>query len=188
VKKIVFFDGDGTLWYPKRTRFGEKPWWIYRDPEVRRDPRAHLMLTPKAKSTLKALKGEGMVVVVLSTRPSLTVTDHEMSPKDYRKRLNDFAAYFGIDRYIDEYRACDPGKGDSNLKEIDILSVLKRRGIPKSRALMVGDSYAHDYLSSRRAGIDCVLIDSFRHTKGDLRYKRLRRKIQDLGGVFRYLK
>lgn len=31
LKKTVFFDGDGTLWYPKTTRRTRKPWWIYLD-------------------------------------------------------------------------------------------------------------------------------------------------------------
>ena len=30
-KKIVFFDGDGTLWYPKDTRHTEPPHWIYHE-------------------------------------------------------------------------------------------------------------------------------------------------------------
>lgn len=28
-KKIIFFDGDGTLWYPKKTKWTKKPHLIY---------------------------------------------------------------------------------------------------------------------------------------------------------------
>jgi FMN phosphatase YigB (HAD superfamily) len=187
MKKIIFFDGDGTLWYPRRTRYNEKPWWIYKSREVQRDPRKHLILTPGVSQTLKILSGRGIVLAVLSTRPSLQTTNHQIGPEAYVRRLKGFARYFHIDRYIDEFRACDPVKGDSDRKDVQILSVLREKGIPKSKALMVGDSYDHDYLPARKAGIDCILINSFSHTKNDRRYRRLRRKIPDLSGIFRYL-
>jgi hypothetical protein len=32
-KLIIFFDGDGTIWYPKATKRKVKPHWIYSDPK-----------------------------------------------------------------------------------------------------------------------------------------------------------
>ena len=41
-----------------------------------------------------------------------------------------------------------------------ILRVLRKKHIPKSRALMVGDSYRFDYLSAKKIGVDALLIKS----------------------------
>ena len=37
MKKIIFFDGDGTLWYPKKTKYKEHPVWLYRDPITKKN-------------------------------------------------------------------------------------------------------------------------------------------------------
>ena len=34
MKKVVFFDGDGTLWYPKTTKRTAAPHWVYLDPAI----------------------------------------------------------------------------------------------------------------------------------------------------------
>jgi hydroxymethylpyrimidine pyrophosphatase-like HAD family hydrolase len=36
MKKIIFFDGDGTLWYPKKTKYKEHPVWLYIDPVTKK--------------------------------------------------------------------------------------------------------------------------------------------------------
>ena len=33
-KTIIFFDGDGTIWYPKNTKRKVAPHWIYSDKEI----------------------------------------------------------------------------------------------------------------------------------------------------------
>ena len=35
MKKIIFFDGDGTLWYPKETKHKRNPVWIYKDKTIK---------------------------------------------------------------------------------------------------------------------------------------------------------
>jgi phosphoglycolate phosphatase-like HAD superfamily hydrolase len=42
----------------------------------------------------------------------------------------------------------------------EIVRLLKRLKIPKSKALMVGDSYLFDYLSARKVGVDAYLIET----------------------------
>ena len=46
-----------------------------------------------------------------------------------------------------------------------MVEILQGKGILKSQALMVGDSYRYDYLSARKVGIDALLIktDYMRH-------------------------
>jgi FMN phosphatase YigB (HAD superfamily) len=41
-----------------------------------------------------------------------------------------------------------------------ITRFLKKHKIPKSRALMVGDSYRYDYLSAKSVGVKALLIET----------------------------
>lgn len=52
VKEVVFFDGDGTIWYPKKTKYKEKPHWIYSLPGNDSDHSQYLMMVPTALKTL----------------------------------------------------------------------------------------------------------------------------------------
>lgn len=52
MKKIIFFDGDGTLWYPKKTKYSKHPVWIYKDKRIKN----HLTMTQTSVSTIKKLK------------------------------------------------------------------------------------------------------------------------------------
>ena len=67
-KKIIFFDGDGTLWYPKKTKYAKHPVWLYRDKRFKNHVN-HLVMIPSVLSTLKKLKKEGIILIVLSTHP-----------------------------------------------------------------------------------------------------------------------
>ena len=149
IKEIIFFDGDGTLWYPKRTKRRAAPHWIYSDPEIGEKYLDHMVLTPTILTTLKKLKKAGVMLIALSTHPH--------SPKEADLILNKKIRHFKLKDIFDEVYAArnrQDGKGEA------ILRILKQRGIPKSRALMVGDSYRFDYLSAKRVGVDALLIKS----------------------------
>lgn len=182
MKKIIFFDADGTLWYPKKTKFNEKPWWIYVHPETKNDdPVKHLKLMPKVKESLKKLKKMDLVLVLISQVPS--------GKKLATKQLTRVTKHFDIYSFFDEIRPSysSISRGHADPKEVAILDVLKRRKTSKRSAVLIGDSYTHDYLAAKNAGIECILLHSFKHTEKDARYKRIRKKAKNLAGIFRYL-
>lgn len=147
-KSIVFFDGDGTLWYPKKTKYAKHPVWLYKDRRFKNHIN-HLIMTPSALSTIRRLKKEKIITVVLSTHP------HQ--PKVADAIINHKIKHFGLEELFDEVHATsvDPeSKGEFMLK------ILKKRIIPKSKALMVGDSYKWDYKPAKKRGIDALLIES----------------------------
>jgi len=175
MKKIIFFDGDGTLWYPKLTKYEKKPDWIYENPKTRVNPKAHLELTPNALETVEELHGGGFVLGILSASPRL--------PDHANRVLRDKVKYFGLEGFFEEvhatqrYQAC---KGDY------IVEILARRGLPKRNALMIGDNYDWDYNSAQKQGVDAVLIES-RYQKEHPKGRRVRRTIAELRDVLNYI-
>ena len=148
-KKIIFFDGDGTIWYPKSTKRKKAPHWIYSDEKIGNDYLKHLVLTPAVLVSLKKLKKLSMILVLLSTHPH--------PPKEADVLLKGKVKHFKLEELFDEFftsRDNPEGKGDV------ILKVLRKKHIPKSQALMVGDSYRFDYLSAKKVGVDALLIKS----------------------------
>jgi FMN phosphatase YigB (HAD superfamily) len=148
-KKIIFFDGDGTIWYSKSTKRSKTPHWIYSDKEIGDNYLPHLMLTPSALATLKKLKKLGIILVLLSTYPHL--------PKEADILQEAKIRHFNLEKIFDDFytsRDKRSGKGEA------IVRVLNKKHIPKSQALMVGDSYRFDYLSAKRVGVDALLIKS----------------------------
>ncbi len=165
-KKIIFFDGDGTLWYPIKTKYSEKPHWIYKDKNVQ-DYHEHLILTPDVIEVLKKLKERGIITVILSTHP------HE--PSKAVVLLNKKVEYFKLGEFFTEVHATREyflSKGEH------IVEILKRLKIPKSKALMIGDSYIWDYKSARSIGVEALLIEST-YSKVDKRIKIIK-KLTDL--------
>jgi phosphoglycolate phosphatase-like HAD superfamily hydrolase len=149
-KKIIFFDGDGTLWYPKATKRTEKPHWVYHDPLTKDNYLAHLELTPRAKETLTLLHGRGVCLVVISANPYA----EEVAVKEIKERL----AYFGL---TDLFYACRASSGsDPQGKPAIMLEIIKELGLSKKDALMVGDSYFYDYLAAKDAGIDAFFVEN----------------------------
>jgi FMN phosphatase YigB (HAD superfamily) len=148
-KKIIFFDGDGTLWYPKSTKWGKKPHWLYKDFPEAKNYLKHLTLTPQIVSTLKRLRSRGVVLVALSTHPHKRLeADIHMTRKVKHLRL---------DSLFDHVYTARPfpwGKGKV------IKSILKKQKISKSKAVLVGDSYIYDYLSAKKVGVDCILVST----------------------------
>ena len=147
-KKIIFFDGDGTLWYPKKTKYTKKPHWLYKDQSIK-DYHPHLMLIPTVRDTLKELKKKGILTIILSTHP------HNI--KEAYELINQKVAYFKLENLFTEVHAT---REKYVSKGVYISKILKRLKIPKTKALMVGDNYPWDYKPARNAGIDALLIQS----------------------------
>lgn len=147
-KQIIFFDGDGTLWYPKKTKWTKKPHLIYMHLDMKpKDYLKHLVLTPRIIKVLRHFKKQRVILAVLSTHP------HKKLEADLH--LGNKVKHFGLDKIFDHIYSARPfpwGKG----KVIE--GVLKKLRIPRSHALLIGDSYLYDYLSARKVGVDCVLL------------------------------
>ena len=149
-KKLIFFDGDGTLWYPSSTKRTQKPHWIYHDPETKDNFLRHLELIPNVRETLLNLKEKGILLVLISASPYPT----EAADKELRERLE----FFDLLELFHSYRSSQgdnpEGKGELML---EILESLK---LAKEDALMVGDSYFYDYLAAKNVGIEALFIEN----------------------------
>lgn len=151
-KKIIFFDADGTLWYPHATKRVQHPAWLYLDKDLKHNYLEHLSLTPLAKETLKLLRENGITTVILSMFPH--------HAEEAARLLNERVGHFDLADFFDEiyataeYPAAKPEK---------ILEVLKRHNLTKDDALMVGDSYEYDYAPAQSIGVDAVLINTDYH-------------------------
>lgn len=167
-KEIIFFDGDGTIWYPKATKRTRAPHWIYVDKKIGSKYLDHLTLTPTALAVLKKLKKKGISLILLSTHPH--------PPKEADILLQGKVKHFKLGTVFDEvYSVRNHPEGKGEL----ILKILKEKKIFKSRALMVGDSYRYDYLSARRVGVDALLITS-PYMKHPARGKKIQKVIKHL--------
>jgi FMN phosphatase YigB (HAD superfamily) len=175
MKKIVFFDGDGTLWYPASTRHSVAPQWIYSDEKIGSDYLKYMTVTPTALDTLKCLKERGIIVVVLSAHPH--------SSDEAIKVLKSKIDHFKISDFFESYYASE---AHPDKKGKIMTKILKEKGIPKSKALMVGDSYRYDYLSARKVGIDALLIKT-PYMKHPPRGPRISKTIESLKEVLNYL-
>ncbi len=149
-KKIIFLDGDGTMWYPKATKRTQKPHWIYHDPETKDNYLEHLELTPKLKETVEKLTERGIYLVVISANPYA----EDVAIKEIKERLG----HFGL---ISLFHSCRSSAGDNPEGKAEImLEILTDLGLEKSDALMVGDSYFYDYLSAKNIGVDAFFIEN----------------------------
>ena len=150
MKKIIFLDGDGTLWYPKKTKRTEKPHWIYEHPDTKDNYLEHLELTPSIVNTLEVLKNKGILLVVISANPR----SEDVAVKEIKERLK----YFEIEKYFSFVRS-SPGD-DPDGKGKVILDILETLNLQKEDALMVGDSYYYDYLAAQKIGVDALFIEN----------------------------
>lgn len=175
-KKIIFFDGDGTIWYPKSTKRKKAPHWIYSDEKIGNKYLEHLILTPSALTTLERLKKLGIILVLLSTHPQ--------PPKEADILLEGKVRHLKLEKIFDEfYSSRDYPEGKGEL----IVKILKKKHIPKSRALMIGDSYRFDYLSAKKVGVDALLIKS-EYMKHPPRGKKIEKTISELKDLFKIIK
>src|SRR3989338_8477207 len=99
-KKIVFFDGDGTLWYPSRTKYSEAPHWVYHDDKTKDSPNDHLTLTPNVVKTLLVLREKGIKTVILSANPHPANIAYKM--------MEDKVKHFNIAHLFDQVHATPP--------------------------------------------------------------------------------
>jgi FMN phosphatase YigB (HAD superfamily) len=176
-KQIVFFDGDGTLWYPKKTKYKKAVWWIYELPGDYKDHCNHLILTPTTYNTLKKLKKMGVVTIILSTHPQTSKVADII--------INHKVKHFKISELFDEVHAT---RGYKEAKGEMILKILKEKKISKKNALMVGDNYYWDYKPARDVGVDALLIKSDHHFKSHPKVNRVKRTISQLKEVIDFIK
>lgn len=175
-KKIIFFDADGTLWYPHATKRTRHPVWLYLDDELKHSYLEHMSLTPQAVRTLKSLREQSIVTVILSTHP------HEA--EEAARRLGEKVEHFELTELFDEVYATAEYP---EAKAEKMLEILERHNLTKDDALMVGDSYAWDYAPARSIGIDAVLINSDYHQENK-ENELVESLIDDLDGLISLLK
>ncbi len=174
-KRIIFFDGDGTLWYPKKTKYQEKPHWVYSLEGTLDDYCKHLMMIPTVVATLKKLKEQKIITVLLSTHPH--------PPDEAAAIINHKVLHFKLSKLFDEIHATrefHASKGEF------IVKILKKRGIPKNKALMIGDNYRWDYKPAKDVGVDALLIESD-YIKKDKYGKRVKNTVKKLSDVLKYI-
>lgn len=149
-KRIIFFDGDGTLWYPRATKRTRKPHWVYHDSATKDNFLEHIELTPKTKETLQFFSEQGVYLALISANPE----SEEVALKEMQEKLE----YFGIEKlfYTCRVSAGDDPEGKTSI----ILEILEELNLKKEDAVMVGDSYYYDYLAAKNIGIDALFIEN----------------------------
>ncbi|MDP3881444.1 MAG: HAD hydrolase-like protein [Nanoarchaeota archaeon] len=176
MKKIIFFDADGTLWYPRETKYEQHPVWIYRTYINEHEARKRFVIVPTVLKTLKKLKGLKIKLILLSTHPK--------SPKEANPMLKRSLEYHKLTNLFDEVHAT---KDHYESKGEFILSILKKYKLKKKEALMVGDSYEWDYKPARDVGVEALLIKT-NYKKNHPSTKKVRRTIRRLKDIFEFLK
>jgi FMN phosphatase YigB (HAD superfamily) len=148
MKKVVFFDGDGTLWYPKTTKRTVAPHWVYHDPAIT-DPWSLFIPVPTVVETLQRLGEMKIKRVLLSTSP-LPEEEAIMSRIKAAKQID-------IYHLLDDVQVAPDymeGKGER------ITALLEKYGLTPENALMVGDTFNWDYKSAQDVGVEGLLIRS----------------------------
>jgi len=148
MKKVIFFDGDGTLWYPKTTKRTVAPHWVYLDHSIA-DPYALFVPTPTVVETLQRLGEMNIKRVLLSTSP-LPEEEAIMSRIRASKHVD-------IHHLLDDIQVAPEyieGKGER------ITALLKKYNLNPEDALMVGDTFGWDYKSAQDVGVEGMLIRS----------------------------
>lgn len=176
-KRILFLDGDGTLWYPTATKRTEKPHWVYHNEKTKDNYLEHIELTPKTKEALEFFHEKGLYLIVISANPY----DEETAVKEIKERLD----YFGLSNL---FYACRASEGNNpNGKVAIMLEIIDELGLSKEDALMIGDSYFYDYLAAKENGIDAFFIENEVSKKPEFMPKDLRsiNEVWDLVGVLK---
>lgn len=148
MKKIIFFDGDGTLWYPEKTKRQIPPQWVYTDPDIA-DPIAEFVVTPTAPELLQELGKLGIKRVLLSTSP--------LAEEEAIMHRIAICQHIDIHHLLDDVHAAPvrvTGKSER------IIDLLQRYELQAADALMVGDTYAWDYQAAENVGVEGLLLRS----------------------------
>jgi phosphoglycolate phosphatase-like HAD superfamily hydrolase len=147
-KKLISFDGDGTLWYPKETKRSVPPHGVYAlFPDTYLD---HLELTPGALELLTYLsEQENVKVAIISTHPH---------PYDEAlKILGEKIRHFNLEKLCDFFSPSPDlpeGKGPVLKKYLDEM------GLENDEAVHIGDSIRYDYDAMKNIDVDVILIDA----------------------------
>ena len=134
-----------------------------------------MVMIPTVLSTLKRLKKMGIVTILLSTHPH--------PPKEADSIINQKVTHFRLNSLFDEIHATREFHGS---KGEFVVKILKERGIPKTKAMMVGDHYRWDYKSAKDVGVDALLIES-EYMQKDIQGRRIKKTIKKLSDVFSHV-
>lgn len=147
MKKIISFDWDGTLWYPKSTKHDKAPHWVYEEFSVVDEANAQLVLIPWVLEVLDFCKSQNIVLVLISTNPNITSIA--------QKQVEDRANLLWVDRYFDFIISAR----DYPESKWEILTEFaKHHKIDLDNMLHIWDSYNRDYASVQTHWISSILI------------------------------
>jgi len=174
-KRVVFFDGDGIIWYPRGRKKETPPYLIYRKYKKERDYLPRLKLAYGIVKTLKKLKKEGKTLILISTMPYDSVKANKL--------LDNKIRYFKLDNIFHEWYAIE---NIQEAKGLFMVELLKEKNILKKHALIVGDSYRYDYLSAKKVNIEALLLEN-PYTKIFPKAKNIKtiKNITELGGCIK---
>src|SRR3989344_4156969 len=117
--------------------------------KIERTRNKYFLVTFLNYTFVKKIKNLGIILVLLSTHPH--------PPKEADVILKKKVKHFKLGELFDYfYTSPDRPEGKGKI----ILKVLRKKHIPKSQALLIGDSYRFDYLSAKNVGVDVLLIKS----------------------------
>ena len=150
MKHIIFLDGDGTLWYPAKTKRGDVTHWIYLDPETKDNYLSHMELCPHVYETVAGLYAYGFTLVLISMSPKPQAEARE----EHRQKLE----HFNLFPFFEEWYAA-PDKDPEGKARI-MKTVLEEHNLSVTNATMVGDSIKYDYQPAVDMGMESYLIES----------------------------
>lgn len=148
MNKAVIFDGDGTLWRPRRQGRGLRPDRVYKSDRVERNSHIDLRLVEGAVDVLKTLREQGYYVFIVSAHP----VPGEGALRELASKLSHFGITDMVDRFF-----CSDGN-DQNGKSRVIRRIIDEYNLHPARVFMVGDSYYFDYEAGKKAGVQGVFI------------------------------
>lgn len=175
MKKIIFFDGDGTLWYPKTTKRTVKPFWVYLDEETKDNFLDHLEVVAEVKETLRELKTRNIKLIILSTHPDKLENASDV--------LKSKVEHFELHDLFDEYYVTAEY---TEAKAEKIAELLEKFKLDKAEALMVGDSYRWDIEPVTSSGVDALLIDSSYHQENKV-HEPAKNVIKDISEILNFI-
>lgn len=161
-KRVIFFDGDGTTWYPRETKREVPPYLIYKKYKKEKDYLPKLKLAYGIVKIIKKLKKEEKTLILISTMP--------YKSSKANKLLDNKMRYLRLDNIFHEWYAVEDFQ---EAKGLLIVKLLKEKNISKKDALIVGDSYRYDYLSARSVNIEALLLRNS-YTKIPIKTKEIK--------------